>query len=213
MEKNLKVTINKAGEEDILPIVEAHLLSFSDYFLTSLGGYFLALYYRSFLSSDDHLILVARVENKVCGFVAGTIHERELFQNILVKLKENWCGFAVVLAIKFLINSNFRREIWERLAYMRRLKKTLSKSRSKIKAYNKMTATLYSIAVLDELRGKGISVSLMRKFEEEMRKKGVTICTLGVRDDNLRAIRFYRKMGWQEETRRGTTVFFIKSLI
>lgn len=59
-----------------------------------------------------------------------------------------------------------------------------------------------SLAVIGEFRGSGVALDLIREFEAEMKKRGVSACTLSVKRENLRGINFYKKAGWQisEET-------------
>jgi ribosomal-protein-alanine N-acetyltransferase len=47
-------------------------------------------------------------------------------------------------------------------------------------------------------RRKGIGARLLSEMERLFREKGVKVCRLEVREDNLRALELYRKFGYDE---------------
>jgi ribosomal protein S18 acetylase RimI-like enzyme len=58
-------------------------------------------------------------------------------------------------------------------------------------------ARLYSIAVADTARGRGIGQALLRAVERGARARGCTRMRLEVRPDNPGAIRLYEKQGYR----------------
>lgn len=74
--------------------------------------------------------------------------------------------------------------------------------------YQNDTADLASIAVLLEYRGKGIAEELTCAFLEELKNKGVIACRLGVEAENLRARRFYEKIGLRNLTSKEPVISF-----
>jgi ribosomal protein S18 acetylase RimI-like enzyme len=66
--------------------------------------------------------------------------------------------------------------------------------------------------VLPACRGTGCAEELMRAFERALRERGVGAVGLSVNSDNARAIRFYRKAGWQVAQQRQHSVAFAKRL-
>jgi ribosomal protein S18 acetylase RimI-like enzyme len=59
------------------------------------------------------------------------------------------------------------------------------------------TATLETIVLLPEARGRGVGSQLVERVKEEARAKGVTHLALGVVAGNEDAIRFYRRHGFE----------------
>ncbi|MBS0569637.1 MAG: GNAT family N-acetyltransferase [Proteobacteria bacterium] len=59
------------------------------------------------------------------------------------------------------------------------------------------SARLYSIAVDDAARGRGIAKGLLRAVERGARKRGCKRLRLEVRQDNPGAIRLYEKLGYR----------------
>lgn len=59
-------------------------------------------------------------------------------------------------------------------------------------------ARLYSIAVDEQARGKGLAQALMRDMEAIARRRGCDRLRLEVRSDNDPAIRLYRRLGYRQ---------------
>ncbi|MBI2637711.1 MAG: GNAT family N-acetyltransferase [Candidatus Sungbacteria bacterium] len=65
-------------------------------------------------------------------------------------------------------------------------------------ADEKTKAHVHHARVSEELRGKGIGANLMEVAENEARKRGFKEMTLGVDEDNIRAIKLYERLGYKE---------------
>ena len=63
-------------------------------------------------------------------------------------------------------------------------------------------AELYNIAVKEEYRGKGLSDALFKHTLAAAVEKGVDTVFLEVRESNLRARRFYERLGFEDIGRR-----------
>ena len=59
------------------------------------------------------------------------------------------------------------------------------------------SARIYSLAVLEQLRGKGVGQQLLKEAEKEALRRGCTRLRLEVRQENLPAIRLYERLGFQ----------------
>jgi ribosomal-protein-alanine acetyltransferase len=57
---------------------------------------------------------------------------------------------------------------------------------------------IVTIDVLPDYMRKGIGMTLLRSIEQEFKKTGVKACYLEVREDNLAAMKLYRKAGYVE---------------
>ncbi len=57
---------------------------------------------------------------------------------------------------------------------------------------------LYNIAVASELQGKGVSEQLFNETQSQAYERGVRTIYLEVRESNLRARSFYKKLGFSE---------------
>jgi len=56
---------------------------------------------------------------------------------------------------------------------------------------------IYHLAVRTGYRGRGIGGMLMGEVEKRLRAKGCLKCYLNVTPDNVEAMRYYEKRGWQ----------------
>lgn len=57
---------------------------------------------------------------------------------------------------------------------------------------------IVTIDVLPNYRRKGVGMTLLKSIEQEFKKAGVRVCYLEVREDNLVAMKLYRKAGYVE---------------
>jgi ribosomal-protein-alanine N-acetyltransferase len=63
---------------------------------------------------------------------------------------------------------------------------------------NSLTGHILTIDVLTEYRGKQIGTKLLQEMEKLFRERGIMVCRLEVREDNLAALGLYRKFGYAE---------------
>jgi ribosomal protein S18 acetylase RimI-like enzyme len=56
---------------------------------------------------------------------------------------------------------------------------------------------IYHLAVRSDYQGQGVGSRLMEEVESRLRSKGCIRCYLMVTPDNLEAVRYYEKRGWQ----------------
>ncbi|MDF7808595.1 GNAT family N-acetyltransferase [Pontiellaceae bacterium B12219] len=60
------------------------------------------------------------------------------------------------------------------------------------------SARIYSLAVAEAVRGRGVGRKLMVRAEREARKRGSIKMNLEVRADNIPAMRLYEKLGFEK---------------
>lgn len=211
---NETISITRATTEDIQETTQVHLKSFQGYFLSNFGDAFLDIYYRNYLSNPKHLLMVAKVNCRVVGFVAGTSDARLLHQTLF---KSHFSPIIILTFKRFLSNRDFRRQVFKRIHFVKMATKSIF-SIGKTDVQQKKTkeenqhARLLSIAVLGEFRGEGVSLPLIKSFEKELRKNGVLVCGLTVKETNLRGISFYKKAGWKSIKNSSGSVAFTKNL-
>jgi ribosomal-protein-alanine N-acetyltransferase len=63
---------------------------------------------------------------------------------------------------------------------------------------NSLTGHILTIDVSTEHRGKQIGTRLLQEMEKLFRERGIMVCHLEVREDNLAALGLYRKFGYVE---------------
>lgn len=57
-----------------------------------------------------------------------------------------------------------------------------------------------SVYVMEEYRGHGIGTELIERAQQWFKSKNITISTLGLREENKRAIALYEKIGFNRDT-------------
>jgi ribosomal-protein-alanine N-acetyltransferase len=62
----------------------------------------------------------------------------------------------------------------------------------------KIVGHILTVDVLPEHRRKGIGLRLLKEIEEIFKGKGVNVCVLEAREDNIAALRLYQKLGYQK---------------
>ena len=137
---------------------EIHLITFKDFFLTSLGEGFLSTYYKSCIKSDESIVICAIDENeKLIGFSVGCLYSKGFHKRLI---KQNLVAFMVQALII----------LFSKPKAIIRLLNNLGKNADKNDNGN--YAELLSIGVLPDYNGQGIGKELIKRFEEEAMNKG-----------------------------------------
>lgn len=168
---------------DIPAVVDVHLSSFQNFFLTFLGRTFLERLYREIALESGATFLVATTqENAVIGFAAG-VPSLSLFYKRLARKK--WLIFGACSI----------RAAMKRPSIIPRLLRALKSSKSAGEAA--CPATLMSIAVAPSEKGRGVGKKLIEHFIQNMMQDGIQKIGLSTdRDNNDATIGFYEKLGF-----------------
>ena len=176
--------IRKAERVDIESIVKIHCDAFKGFFLTSLGTDFLKFYYMCFVDNSETIMMCAIEDGIIVGFSAAT-KVCKGFNSRLIK--SNLMDFGM-LSIRLLFTSP---------KSMIRLLKNLTKKGEAIED-DEDYAELYSIAVCQDVQGKGVGKQLLTALEKIMKKEGVKKVSLTTDYyNNEAAVSFYISMGYR----------------
>jgi ribosomal protein S18 acetylase RimI-like enzyme len=175
--------VRASKDSDIANVVDVHLASFQNFFLTFLGRQFLEQLYREIAREPGHVFLVAMgSENEVIGFVAG-VPDLALFFRRLARKK--WLTFGLASIPAAILHPSI----------VPRLLRALNSSSTASSA--SCPATLMSLAVAPEAKGKGVGKCLVERFTREMAQQGIrSYCLTTDRDHNEATNSFYRKLGF-----------------
>ena len=178
------VKIRQISRNEIFKVSTIHQQAFESFFLTQLGSSFLDLYYTA-LQNNSYGILLGLFDdnNNLFAFAASTQKAAGFHLQII---KENIAQFGVIGLKLF----------FTRPAALIRLLKNITKKSTPND--NGEYAELLSIGVATNQQRNGYGQQLILKTEEILRQKGCTRISLTTDSvDNLKAIAFYKNLGYR----------------
>ncbi len=213
------MTIRQATLEDMPLVVKVHTECFpkDEHFTTLMGGgnNLTQKMYEAYLRAEN-LFLVAEDQGEIIGFCMGHMYGTKAMD---IFYKDN-AGTLFKRTLLLLIQGHPL--AWKKVrdvikSEWQKFKRKITKTPEPQITYlsddiYKPTASLLSICVLSECRGKGVSVTLFQAYEQLLKKRGVKAFTLATWSGNTRGIAFYYKMGMRLRQHRGTYMQFIKDI-
>jgi ribosomal protein S18 acetylase RimI-like enzyme len=164
-------------------VADLHMRAFPGYFLSQLGGRFLALYYSEICADPAGIALVCHNESKIVGFAVGMMNPAGFYQRLFKRR-----GFSFMLAA---IRSTLRHpSLIRRLLHAPKYADTLPRGEE--------LAVLSSIAVAPEARGSGVGTLLMEEFVASVKRRGGKDIFWGAKKREDGTNRFYQKFGSSE---------------
>jgi len=194
---------------DIDKVAAIHRESFPNSRSTQLGSPFLRKMYRWCVDKQPELAFVAVADGQPVGFVTGAIggYSRRVFRYAFLEIL--W-GFIRRPRL-FLRREMF--ELWH--SYIKGLLPGYgSTPQSGSTNIGHVKASLASIAVSNEVRGKSVGKSLMSAFEIAAQQQGAALLGLSVERDNVAARRLYESCGWglTREDDAHNSAYYIKEI-
>lgn len=207
-----RIEIYELSGEDLTIITEIHCSAFPETALTKLGGETVRRYYEWQMDhAENALIIGAFVREKMAGFCFGG------------RFKDATSGFLKhnkfyilwrIASHPWLVRDRiFRERISFGIKVLRKkmMRKAREKKLAKDISLKKITEFdtrlnsfgILSIAVDSRFQGEGVGYELMRASEDAARLRKYKQMNLSVHTDNLQAIRFYEKCGWERLIEKG----------
>jgi ribosomal protein S18 acetylase RimI-like enzyme len=167
--------------DDAAGVAAVHLRAFPGFFLTTLGGRFLRMFYTASAEFAGGVALVAESGGKTVGFVVGVV-DHEAFHSYMCRRRAVAHGLAALPAIV------------AKPAIVFRLVRALFSRGPQMPSVG--GALLMSIAVDPAAGQRGAGRQLVAAFGEEMRRRGCREYRLTTdRDGNERVNAFYAASG------------------
>ncbi|MDX1810147.1 MAG: GNAT family N-acetyltransferase [Sulfurospirillaceae bacterium] len=175
IQKYIKATIQDAQDVALL-----HKNGIPTGFLSQQSLSFLSALYTYLI--ENEIVYVAKVDDVIVGFVAGTLTTNGLYKEFL---KEN-LGLLMLFAFKNIFSLSFIKKASETLFAPK--KASLDDDESEL-------PELLSIVVDDKFKGQGLGKQLLQAFEYELKKKSVSMYKVLV-GSKLDANKFYTQSGF-----------------
>ena len=171
---------------DLDVVTDVHMTAFPGFFLTTLGAAFVRTMYKAFLLNPGGIFVVNEASDGVAGFAVGALKASNKDKQLAIRLLPQFI-WAVIPAI---ILSPVR-------VLMRILAQFFAQGGDELNV-PEGAAVLRSIGVRPEIKGRGVAGGLLNAFEQRATQMGATSVALTTDVlDNERAIKFYRKHGYE----------------
>ncbi|MBO3701655.1 MAG: GNAT family N-acetyltransferase [Candidatus Accumulibacter sp.] len=161
-------------------VAQLHASNIDQGFLSSLGTPFLALLYEAIDANESSVLLIARHEGRVVGFVTGAEGMGPIYRQLL----RRWASLAGAL-LPAVVSPH---KLWKIAEILLMGKKPQPLS-------DLPHAELLSIAVDPALRSQGHAGALYRGLVEHFRQRGVDRFRIVVGEPLAAAHHFYSRMG------------------
>ena len=178
---DFKITRGPFTDDELKSVARLHCQSINLGFLSQLGSGFLLYLYKSISKCDASVLIIAKYDNDVVGFISGSIGLGPVYKHLLVHYS---LGVALALVPNMISFSKLKR-IAETLLY--------SKGENDAKGFP--PGELLSLAVKDDFRRVGVAKQLCLELIKQFKKKGLKEFKIIVGEKLLAAQRFYEKLG------------------
>jgi len=173
-----------AVAEEVAAVAALHRSLLPDSFLSTLGVAFLDLLYRRVLRQPGSLLLVARSDGRVVGFIAGTEDTSGFYRSFV---RHEGLPAAVATARRAIRHPSTGMRMAETVWYGRT---------SSVSGVELPRAELLSMGVVPEERGRGTASRLVMALQDGWRCAGVLRARVVVPLDNSAAIATYERAGF-----------------
>jgi ribosomal protein S18 acetylase RimI-like enzyme len=176
------ILIRLMQPKDVKTVVDIHLDSFENFFLSSLGSRFLLLLYNTILEDESGISIVCETEGKVSGFAVGSNLPSGFYKRLISKKIFLFGLAALPAAIK---SPGILPRLFRSLQVPQQYQKP------------DRQANLMSLAVSPTAQKQGIGGALIKEFATQCSQRKVDIINLTTdAQDNDKVNNFYQNFGF-----------------
>ena len=199
----MDVKPHKLNSSDYRTVASLHCDNINQGFLATLGVPFLTLLYKAIDKDSESILLVARVDRRIVGFVTGTRGLGRIYKQLLLK------PLRLIYSLKSCILSPSK---------MYKILEVLLISKGSNISADLPKQELLSIVVNPAYQGGGHAENLFKALCSHFRAEGASSFRIVVGSNLDRAHAFYTKMGSlpveEIQVHKGTdSVVYVKKLI
>ncbi len=196
---NQQILLKKLEAADLKQVARVHISSFPDSALTKLGEEIVRRYYLWQLNASHKKVwaIGAFSGNQCVGFSFGGVFNHSV--SGFVYRNKTHLAKEVLLHPKLLSNPFFLKRIhlgFKMIRHFARKQKALPEN--KLKQIKPASFGILAIGVAPDFQKLGIGRLLLLDAEKEAIKCGFEQMDLSVHPTNVKAVRFYEKLGWQK---------------
>lgn len=199
MNNGATLRIGPLTNENIEAVIRIHMAEMGYTLNSLLGRGHLRHLYRSMAGDPSCFVGVALLGDRPVGVVSGSVDAGGLTSRLIRTM--SWRRLGTV-GLEMLLHPQMIRLWFQgiRIAGPVRINS------------REVKAVLTAIVVDSAAQGKGIGRALLEAFEGFLRQGGIGAYRLDTRSSNERAIRFYRRLGFEEAARRAHSIVYVRRL-
>lgn len=183
MKNNNDVIVRPLHVKEIHHAVAIHESSFPNYFLTSLGPFFLKLLYLFYIKGKTEIALAALYNNKLIGTIIGTTKPQGFYKRLATRY---FPFFAFATLGPLIKNPEILPRLFRAFFY-----------RGDMPSISEGGTLLASICINPSFQRIGIGRILLSEFVAQAFAHGAHyIYLITDRENNEKTISFYEKLGW-----------------
>jgi len=168
---------NSLKDNNISQAVNLHIQNLSyRSFITKFGAKFLEELYKDWIKGDNAILIIAKSNQNIEGFVLGIKNNKLLFNPV----KSKMIKYLKLIFFTLLKKPQFIPKILETFFYKR-------------KSQTDINSELLVIVTSTENRSKGLGTELVRKLNEEFKKSGINQYVVTVHAEMEKSNKFYLK--------------------
>ena len=197
------VEIKQINKNYLNEVILIHKEAFKDHLNVHLGDLYLKTFFEWFIVNGE-INLIVKNENDICGYIVGAEYgyQKKMNQDILVKAL-----FSILLSPKVFFLKGFWVNVYKRIKVF-----FLKPPQSKDLISSKRIISLVGIGIKSKFHGTGVSSKIFDEFELLSKKSDFDVIRLSVYESNIRAIKFYKKKGFEITSKNNNLIIFKKNI-
>lgn len=196
--KKVGITVGRMKPDDVESCVELRVAAHPESFLARLGPEVLREIFAAASTSPRCLAWVARGDEHVVGYAIGVLGAPREFWREVVRRRPRQVAWRMALAL--LRRPSLAADAIRRTAPLlgRVVRGVAEQGGEEVQsAARPPSGELLGLMVQPEAQSRGVGLALVRRFAEDVERRGATSLWLSTEEGNERANRFYARHGFE----------------
>jgi ribosomal protein S18 acetylase RimI-like enzyme len=191
----------------VAEIISIHMEAFKGYMNVMLGYSYNTAFFKWFVNNETIHLIGLNDEGSISGYVVGAALG---YQKALTKTLLPTVVLELIKRPWILLHWKVDKAIWTRF------KGLFHKDTNTIEIppiYDRRIISMVAIGVSQSTMNKGLALLLEKEFIKQARIMGFNFARLSVYQRNIRARRFYEKLGWETENASMDIIVYFKKIV